>query len=438
VILPSGAAQRRNVSFRGLASTVGTMHAPVDAAPDDVHVDVEVDVAVVGSGPAGTAAAITAADRGLRVWCADKAMFPRDKTCGDGLTTNALRLIERLGLTRDAFNTLPAARVRETILVSPSGRRVALPLPSDGDYAAVVARVDLDAALVGLARGRGIEIREGCAVEGVTTGQHAIELATTDGTTVAARYVIAADGHWSTVRRALHPDAARDLGEWHAARQYFAGVRDDRLWVIFDEHLLPGYAWVFPLPHGRANVGFGVVRADGRTGRELKALWPQVLDLPAIRDALGPRAQALDAVRAWPIPARYQARRLADANGRVLYVGDAASIVDPMTGEGIAQAIETGMLAADAIARGGDVQATYRQSVHRTLGRDLRFAGWLQAVLRHPLGARAAIRAAGLTAWTRRNFARWMWEDYPRALLGTPDRWGRGAFTTPGAYRVPS
>ena len=99
-----------------------------------------------------------------------------------------------------------------------------------------------------------------------------------------------------------------------------------------------------------------------------------------------------------------------------------------MTGEGIAQAIETGMLAAEAIATGAD----YRRLVHRALGRDLRFAQFLQRVLRHPLGARAAIGAADLTPWTRRNFARWMWEDYPRALLGTPDRWRRGAFSAPG------
>jgi hypothetical protein len=73
------------------------------------------------------------------------------------------------------------------------------------------------------------------------------------------------------------------------------------------------------------------------------------------------------------------------------------------------------------------VGARYRERVERDLGRDLRFAALLQRVLRSPTGARAAIRAAGLTGWTRRNFARWMFEDYPRALVLTPDRWSRGA-----------
>ena len=142
------------------------------------------------------------------------------------------------------------------------------------------------------------------------------------------------------MRRALEPDAPRDLGEWHAVRQYFADVNDPRLWVLFERDLLPGYAWVFPLPDGGANVGYGVLRADGRSGKDLKELWPELLDRPSLRDVLGPNARPTEPVRAWPIPTRYDPARL--ANGRVLFVGDAAGVVDPMTGEGIAQALETG------------------------------------------------------------------------------------------------
>ena len=396
-----------------------------------------VDVLVIGAGPGGIAAAITASRCGSSVVCVDKASFPRDKTCGDGLTAGALRGLEALGLSRHDFAAIDAAIVRETVLVSPRGRQVTLPLPTDGLHAAVIARRDLDAALVSLARRRGVDVREQCAVEKVAVHDDEIDVLAGDGTRLRARHVIAADGHWSTVRRAVEPDAPRDIGEWHAARQYFADVNDDRLWVLFERDLLPGYAWVFPLPGGGANVGYGVLRSDGRTGRELKDLWPELLNRRALQDILGPRATPTEPVRAWPIPTRYDPARL--VNGRVLFVGDAAGVVDPLTGEGIAQAIETGLLAAEAIARGGEphtVAASYRRAVSRTLGRDLRFASMLQSLLRTPLGARAAIAAAGLTPWTRRNFARWMFEDYPRALLGTPDRWHRGAFSAPGAYRV--
>jgi geranylgeranyl reductase family protein len=398
------------------------------------------DVVVVGAGPAGTAGAITAVAHGLRAVCVDKATFPRDKTCGDGLTTNALRLLEHLGLRSSRLDALGAATVTDTILVSPSGRRVDLPLPLAGRHAVVVPRVDLDTALVELARSRGVEVREGRGVvDVVPNGQHVmVKLA--DGSELRAAYVIAADGHWSPTRRALHPDTEHDLGEWHAARQYFSNVADARLWVVFDRELLPGYAWVFPLPGARANVGYGVLRDDARHGRDLKELWPRVLNLPVMREILGSSATPEGTVRAWPIPARYDRERLAD--GRVLFAGDAAAVVDPMTGEGIAQAIESGILAARAVAESfpnaGDVADRYRAAVHRALGRDLWFAGALQSVLRRPLGARAAIRAAGLTDWTRRNFARWMWEDYPRALIITPDRWHRGALSAAGAYSVPS
>ena len=396
----------------------------------------QVDVLVVGAGPGGVAAAITAREHGCTVVCVDKAAFPRDKTCGDGLTAGALRRLEALGMTRAELLAVGVAPVQETVLVAPSGRRVSLPLPTDeGLHAVVAMRKDLDAALVALARRLGVDLREQCTVEKIAARADEVEVLLADGRTLRAQHVIAADGHWSSVRRALDPAAPRDLGEWHAVRQYFTGVNDDRLWVLFERDLLPGYAWVFPLPDGGANVGYGVLRADGRRGRDLKQLWPELLTRPLMREILGPDARPAEPVRAWPIPTRYDPSRL--ASGRVLFVGDAAGVVDPMTGEGIAQALETGALAAEAVAANRDpdaVAAHYRHAVGRALGRDLRFAAALQALLRAPLGARAAIAAAGRTPWTRRNFARWMFEDYPRALILTPDRWRRGAFTSPGAY----
>jgi flavin-dependent dehydrogenase len=315
-------------------------------------------------------------------------------------------------------------------MVSPSGRRVVLPMPQTGAHAAVVPRRALDAALVDLARQRGVDVREGAGLADVRVADDEVTIELDDDTSITADWLVAADGHWSPTRRALEPNTTRDLGEWHAARQYFEGVEDDRLWVLFEPDLLPGYVWVFPLPGGRANVGYGVLRADGRTGRELKELWPNVLQRRVVRDILGEKARPLDAVRAWPIPTRYEPARL--QHGRVLFAGDAAGVVDPMTGEGIAQALETGMLAIESLTNHTD----YARAVHRAIGRDLKFAAALQAILRYPFGARAAIRAADLTPWTRRQFARWMWEDYPRALLGTPDRWQRGAMCAPGAWHM--
>jgi geranylgeranyl reductase family protein len=410
----------------------------------------ELDVLVVGAGPAGVAAGIEARRLGLDVLVVDKATFPRDKTCGDGLTTGALRLLDDLGFD---VRTLPSwAPVTDTVLVSPTGREVVIPLPPDGAYAGVAPRVELDAALVAHARSLGVDVREQAAVTALREDDDRVRVTLADGETLAARWVVAADGHWSPVRRLVDGPAstgvaratrARDTS-WHAFRQYFTGVDDRRLWVLFEEDMLPGYAWVFPIGGGRANVGFGVLQTSAdaaASGKALAAQWRGLADRPSLRRALGPRAAPEGTVRAWPIPAAYDRGRL--AAGRVLFVGDAAQVVDPMTGEGIAQALESGALAARAVATtatgdADDVRARYRADVDRALGTDLRFAALLQHLLRVPLGARAAIAAAALTPWTRRNFARWMWEDYPRALLLTPARWRRGMLTGAGAYSLHS
>jgi len=391
-----------------------------------------VDLLVVGGGPAGAAAAITAAGAGLSVLVCDKAAFPRDKTCGDGLTADALRRLEAFGLTPpDVEGFTP---VTDVVVRSPSGRVVELPLPTDGLYAAVAPRATLDTALFELAGRRGAELRPGVALEALDEADGRVRARLADGSGVTASHVVAADGVYSTVRKLVAPAPQAYLGEWHAFRQYFTGVDDQRLWVVFERDLLPGYAWVFPLGAGRANVGFGLPRRPGVSVRPMAAVWRDLPRRPALRAILG-HAEAEGSHRAWPIPADLGRAPL--SAGRVLFAGDAAGATDPMTGEGIAQALVTGALAAEAVAAAGDpadVARRYAMAVERHLGPDLRFAARLGRVLGSPLGARAAVRAAGLSDWTRRNFARWLFEDYPRALLLTPTRWRRGAMSASGAY----
>jgi menaquinone-9 beta-reductase len=124
---------------------------------------------------------------------------------------------------------------------------------------------------------------------------------------------------------------------------------------------------------------------------------------------------------------------------RTLFVGDAAMATDPLTGEGIAQALLTGVLAAEAIVdRGpaaGAVTSAYRSAAGRALVADHRMSLLLIRAVRHRKGVRAGLRLAGATAWTRHNFARWLFEDYPRAAVVTPRRWHRGMLSGPGAYR---
>jgi geranylgeranyl reductase family protein len=395
------------------------------------------DLLVVGAGPAGCAAALTAARRGLDVMVVDKATFPRDKCCGDGLTTGALRLLAGLGF--DPASVPSWQEVGSAWVRSPTGYAVEFPFPvGQGLFGAVAPRVELDAALVALTRSRGVTVHEGRGLAGVV-GHDADGLtADIEGLgSVRARWVIGADGMWSPLRKALGLTPEGYLGEWHAFRQYAEGVTGDgteRLWVWFEEDLLPGYAWSFPLPGGRANVGFGVLRDGVRRIQTMKATWADLLERPHVRATLGPEARLVDRHTAWPIPARIDT--MASGSGRALLVGDAVAATDPMTGEGIGQALLTGSLAAEAVAAGGtptSVQAAYRAALERHLVPDHRMSVTLGKVLQHRRGTRAAIRIAGATPWTRRNFARWLFEDEPRAAAFTPGRWHRDFLRRPGA-----
>jgi len=262
-----------------------------------------------------------------------------------------------------------------------------------------------------------------------------------DGREVRARYVIAADGMWSPVRKALGLGQSGYLGDWQAGRQYFSGVGPQarKLWVWFEPDMLPGYAWSFPLPGGTANVGYGVVRRPGQPAGDLKGQRIDLLARPHIRDVLGPDAAPVGPWKAWPIPARIGDTTLTGLGGRVLFAGDAARACDPMTGEGIAQALETAELAAQAIVAAGPdrpaLAATrYRRQLRWGMALDDRLARDLSSVLSHRRGSGGALRIVDVGPWSRRQFARWMFEDYPRAVLVTPHRWRRHLFTRRGAF----
>lgn len=393
---------------------------------------------VVGGGPAGAAAAVTLARSGREVVLVDRSRFPRDKTCGDGLTTGALRVLHALGLEPDAIASW--CPVSDVHVVDPGGRATVLPLPRhQGLFAAVARRIDLDAAVLDLARDAGAEVLDGHACTGAGGHDDRVVVEVDGIGPVHARYGIAADGMWSPVRRFVGADVLGYRGEWHAFRQYFTDVghlaRD--LWIWFEPDLLPGYAWSFPLPGGGANVGFGIRRDGAVRTRDMAALWPDLLARPVVQAVLGPDARPEAPHRAWPIPARIAGAQL--SAGRFLFAGDAAMATDPMTGEGIGQALTTGVRAAEAIEAGGPhdhatVARTFRNAVRADLVADHRLAGLLVRALEHPGGVSASLRAAGATDWTRRNFARWLFEDYPRAAAFTPRRWQPGLFHGPGVW----
>ncbi len=398
------------------------------------------DVVVIGAGPAGSTAATLLARAGRSVVVVDKAVFPRDKCCGDGLTALALRELELLGLRPHmvpSWRTVDAAWLR-----SPSGRQVRVPLPADGVFAATTPRRELDAALVAMAIEAGATVHQGHAFHAIRQSPSSVEVDVVGVGKIHTRYVVAADGMWSATRKALGVGESGYLGEWHAFRQYarnVTGPAAKQLMVWFEPDLLPGYMWSFPLPDRRVNVGFGVQRDGVRRVQDMKQQWDDLLCRRHVVEALGAGFELEDRHTSWPIPAAIDRATL--TAGRVCFIGDAAMASDTLTGEGIGQAVLTARLAAEALIAGGalapdDVARRYRSAVRHHLFADHKMSVMLSKALSRQVGARGAIRLLTTSGWTRRNFARWMFEDEPRALAFTPSRWHRHFLRQPGPYQT--
>lgn len=413
------------------------------------------DVVVVGAGPAGCAAAITGARRGLDVVLVDKSRFPRDKACGDGLTTRALRRLDALGITPGdvaSFRAVDDLRVR-----SVSGRIVAVPLAdrgAPGVRAAVARRIDLDAALVARAQAVGVTVIDGCGAVALTeagrrSGRSMLRVGLETAAPIETAAVIAADGAWSPLRRlaatldgrstpspgAEDPAAAGagavSPGDWHAFRIYARDVADEaarHLWVAFSASLLPGYLWSFPLPDGQANVGACFLRTPQTHGKDLRSAWHRVLSDPFLTALLGRRAVLEGPGRSWPIPTGLCLADLSALGGRVLFAGDAAAGADPFTGEGVGQALEMGVAAGEALADLGaaspdSLSAAYARTVAAGVGVEHRISSAARSLFSTPLGARAALFGTDLLPAIRRQIGRSLYDGLPRASALAPWHW---------------
>ncbi|AEH11160.1 MULTISPECIES: NAD(P)/FAD-dependent oxidoreductase [Protofrankia] len=351
-----------------------------------------IDLLVVGAGPAGCAAALRALQLRprTRVVLLDAADFPRDKACGDGIAPHGLDVLRALGVPDAAAGFTPVDRMR---LRAPGGAQVATPCPR-ANY--VVPRKIFDARLVAAARERGAVLRRE-RVRSVAAGGGAGEPVVVNGH-LRARVVIGADGANSATRRALgigpNPPEALAIAVRGYADAPSADRPPEQLIEMTDEGW-PAYAWSFPIGDGRANIGYGMLRSkldelhgdDDGGGRAVLhgTLARMLADQPAYPGTL----------RAHHLPLSTWRPRQPD--GPVLLAGDAASLINPLTGEGIYYALLSGSLAGQAAvtAAPGAAGAAYRHALERELGRHLRHITLLAGLAgRHRTLMDAAVAAA--------------------------------------------
>lgn len=339
------------------------------AQVDSSHAPTVLDVAIVGAGPAGGAAALALAGRGLRVGVIEKAVPPRYKTCGGGVLWRAVKRLPieiRSTIEREC-------RVAELVHHDPDLR---FACRREHPIISMVMRDRFDHLLIASAqRAGGVELFAGTTVREVQTTNDHVRLATSAGE-FRARFVIAADGVNSIVAKKTGRAALRDIVPAFECEATFAPeVMAPWLEAArFDFGLVPaGYGWVFPKAV-HLSIGVGTTR---RGAANLPEFYERYLA------RLGFGAALHEERHGYMIPCRPRADLF--ALPRILFVGDAAGLADPVTAEGISAGIISGQLAAQAIVEGGSdvrtAQRRYAVALEDALLADLRIARWLAWLL---------------------------------------------------------
>jgi menaquinone-9 beta-reductase len=333
------------------------------------------DLIVVGAGPGGSATAYYAARAGLEVLLLDRQRFPRDKACGDGLMPHAAEEISLMGLGDWLDEPRHGKFSGFSVYTQTAFLRQKVPPTFHGPYGYVVPREETDARLVERAREAGAEFQGGVRATGLlhspagnVTGIEAIA----NGETLRseAPLVVAADGVGGFAAEGMkaHQNAV-------ARRQYFenvSGPNKEDLHVFLSKDMNEhgaGYGWIFHFGDGRANVGAGVsTKTLTRTGRNLKDFFDRFLEEPeVIRHLEGAKPEG--PAKSWSLKmGMWGAKRFSQG---LMTVGDAASMIHPISGEGVGYAIESGRLAA-AWAHEARSRNDYSASLLSGYGRQLR------------------------------------------------------------------
>ncbi|MGH3443249.1 MAG: geranylgeranyl reductase family protein [Nitriliruptorales bacterium] len=371
----------------------------------------DADVVVVGAGPAGSTTAAYLAELGRDVVVVDREAFPREKPCGDGLTPRAVREVAALGLVDEAQGRAAGWQRNRGLRVHGGGVALELPWPQLDDWpdwSVTCTRSDFDAALVREATKRGAELWEGVEVTGPVHRNGSARVAgvrwrDADGREgeIRAPVTIACDGVSSRFATTLGRRRDRRYPMAVAVRTYYRSpVAEDEWLSSFldlteDGDLLPGYAWVFPLDDGTANVGVGVLSTtDHFRGIGYRSLMNRWAAAMPPEWGLSPDTQEGSILSA-ALPMGFSRQPL-HADG-VLLVGDAGGMVNPTNGEGISYAMEAGKLAAEFADRAIAARSTrvldgYTAELKRDWGGYFTLGRWYVELMGNPEVMRVCAR----------------------------------------------
>jgi menaquinone-9 beta-reductase len=373
----------------------------------------QTDVLVVGAGPSGSGTAAWLARLGIDVLLTDAAVFPRDKTCGDGLTPRAIGELERLGLG----DWLRAHTVSQGLRAHGFGQTILLPWPGGTlpNWGSAVARTELDDHLRTTAIKAGARALDGARA--VDVRREAGRVTTVvfrrgdDTLEVDCKHLIVADGVRSPLGKVLGREWHRDTVYGVAGRSYVSSTMSDDPWIsshleLRGDHgeVLSGYGWLFPLGNGEMNLGVGTLATAKRPANlKVRDLMTSYADQQRAPFGLG---EELRAPTSALLPMGGAVTGIAGPNWAL--VGDAAACVNPLNGEGIDYGLEGGRLVAELIADGADLATAWPATLTHHYGESFSIARRLAGLVTVPR-VLATLGPAGMRSdWMMTLALRWM------------------------------
>jgi geranylgeranyl reductase family protein len=309
------------------------------------------DVIICGAGPSGSTAALCLKDSGLKIALIDKAVFPRDKICGDSVSSVNKHIFRQINpeLEKELLTFAPKSNITCAIMHSPDFNTLKVGFKKVGHC---IRRKDFDNWLFQKAlTNKNVTTFLGTGVATVQKVNQIVNITLTNGIVLSAPIVLGCDGAHSVVAKQL---AGFKVDRKHysgALRQYYRnvkGVSGDALEVYFLKGYLPGYFWIFPLHNNEVNVGFGML-SDTIAKRKIdlkKAMHQIIHQIPQVADRFA-EAIPLEEPKGFGLP--LGSKKYALSGDGFLLCGDAASLIDPFSGEGIETAIESGKFAAEQV-----------------------------------------------------------------------------------------
>ncbi|MBC9931749.1 NAD(P)/FAD-dependent oxidoreductase [Chitinophaga qingshengii] len=364
----------------------------------------ETKVCIIGAGPGGACAALQLAKLGVECIVVDKAVFPRDKVCGDGLSGKVLTILERID--KDMGKRLQQAVFKldswGVTFVAPN--RIGMDIPYKQDYqndksdprGFVCKRIDFDNFLVEeMKRCPQIRLFEGVSIDQYELKADGYYLSNKEGTfRVKTDLLLVANGAHSSFTKDVAGIKMEPEHYVAGIRAYYKGINnmhpDAFIELHFLKNMLPGYLWIFPLPNGEANVGVGMLSNNARNKKvNLKKL---MLDTIAADPGMKERfkdASLVGSIDGYGLPLGSKKRKL--HGDRYMLIGDAGYLIDPFTGEGIGNALYSGQIAAKravAAIEANDYSDSFLDSydtdLYRILGPELEVSTKLQKLIKYP------------------------------------------------------